>query len=337
MKFRFSTLVTTTIATLALATQVQAFTCSGGSIWTKLPASTKQQLTAIADKEPFARGRFFKVERNGKISYILGTVHVPPIKQLKLPAHVMKKVEQSKRVYLEKSTKEFDAYSKMIKANRGYIWAGGMNDLSQYFTAKQWAIVRRSLVSIGWPKGAAETLRPWFILDEIESLGCGPDSEGFLLSLDARVMRVAGRYKIPMIGLETPEKVDAHYRALSQKNIVDMIKSLPVMDEKYPHGGVGKAILGLLASENIVLAQVFQEYMDRSNPNQRGVKLRSDFWAKKILLARNKAWMPALTQAMNAGGSFVAVGAAHLGGRYGIMPMLQRKGYKITRIPLTNN
>ncbi|MFT5006483.1 MAG: hypothetical protein ACI8YI_002108, partial [Paracoccaceae bacterium] len=28
------------------------------------------------------------------------------------------------------------------------------------------------------------------------------------------------------------------------------------------------------------------------------------------------------------------VGAAHLGGRYGLLPMLQRKGYKITRVSI---
>lgn len=209
-----------------------------------------------------------------------------------------------------------------------------MTNFHKYFTAKQWNAIRSGLITAGWRKGAAETLNPWVILDEIEGLGCGQDSEGFKLSLDTRIMRTAENGKIPTIGLETPEKVDVYYRQLAQKNIVDMLKSLPIHKPNYPFGGVGKAVLGLLASENVVLAQVFVDYVNQQLPNQRGVRLRSDFRNQKILLARNKAWMPALTQALNSGRAFIAVGAAHLGGRNGILPMLQRKGYKITRIPL---
>jgi uncharacterized protein YbaP (TraB family) len=253
MKYRNLSLLTATLMVFVLSTQAQAFNCSGGNLWKKLPASTKQQLTANANKQPYAVGRFFKIEKNGRVSYLLGTVHVPPIKQLSLPAHVMQKVQNSKRVYLEKSKKEFDAFSSMLKQNPGYYRSGGLNNFSRCFTPKQWSAVRDALINVGWRKGTAETLHPWFILDEISGLGCGQDNECMLLSLDARVMRVAGRYKIPMIGLETPQKVDLHYKALSEKDIAEMIKSLPILDDKYPHGGVGKAVLGLLGSEDIVL------------------------------------------------------------------------------------
>jgi len=90
----------------------------------------------------------------------------------------------------------------------------------------------------------------------------------------------------------------------------------------------------LLVSENVELTQVFIDYVDRQIPNRRGVELLARFRDQKILLARNKAWTPTLTRALSAGGTFVAVGAAHLGGKYGLLPMLQRKGFKITRIPL---
>lgn len=177
-------------------------------------------------------------------------------------------------------------------------------------------------------------MRPWVILDEIEGIGCGQDSEGYLLSLDARVMRDAKKYKIPTIGLETPQIVDAHYQRLPVNTIIAMLKSLPTQRADYPHGAVGKAVIELLASENVVLAMLFETHVQMQYLDPRGVKLRDDFTNQKILGARNRAWMPALTRALSQGNAFVAVGAAHLGGNYGILPMLQRKGYKITRIAL---
>ncbi len=334
MSFRLPLITKTLILLFALTTQAQAISCNGANMWTTLPQSTKQKLIAAANKQPFATGRFFKIERNGKVSYVLGTIHVPPIKQLALPEHVMAKVRASKRVYLEKSRKEFDAFEKMVKKNPGYIRAGGLNGFSKYFNNQQWSAIRSALVIAGWRKGAAETLNPWVILDEIEGIGCGSDWEGFKRSLDVRIMRTAENRKIPTIGLETPEKVDRYYQALSTRDLVDMLKALPIQKRDYPYGPAGKAALSLLASENIVLAQVFSDYVDQQLPNPRGVRLLAEFRDQKILYARNKAWMPTLTKALNAGGTFVAVGAAHLGGRYGILPMLQRQGFKITRIPL---
>jgi len=323
------------LALMSTASPALAISCNGSSIWAQVPEASKQQLIAAANKQPYAAGRFFKIERNGQVSYLLGTIHVPPIKQLKLPRHVMDKVAASKRVYVEKSEKEFKAFSDMMKRDNSYFLAGGLNNFDRHFTAQQWARIRAATAEAGWRSSAAETMKPWFLFDTIEGLGCGQDNEGFELSLDERVMRVATSKKIPTIGLETPQLVDAYYRAIPERDLVEMFKSLPIMFEKYPHGPVGKARLDLLASENIVLAMLFADYIDKQHTSARGADLRKKFLDQKLLGARNKAWMPALTKAFNAGGAFVAVGAAHLGGSYGLLPMLQRSGYKITRIPLT--
>lgn len=50
---------------------------------------------------------------------------------------------------------------------------------------------------------------------------------------------------------------------------------------------------------------------------------------------RNLAWMPGLRQALNAGGSVVTVGAAHLPGPDGLIALLRADGYRIdeTKLP----
>jgi uncharacterized protein YbaP (TraB family) len=308
--------------------------CGGSSLWKATPAAVRQQLTAQAHSEPFPVGRYFRIERGNQVSYLLGTVHVPPIKQLRLPNFVIDQVGKSGAVYLEKSPKEFAAFEKRLKTDPLYAMAGGMNGLSQYFTPQQWAVVLNSTVDAGLKRGFADTLNPWFLYDRIEGLGCGQDNGTFQLSLDERVMRAAQNRKIPMAGLETPEKVDRYYQALSIGTIVTMMKSLPPQNPNFPHGPVGKGVIELLAAEEIVLAQRFDEWVESQYLDTNGIRLRADFRDRKILLARNQAWMPTLTAAFNAGGAFVAVGAAHLNGRYGLLAMLQKKGFKITRIAL---
>jgi len=317
-----------------LVSPALAISCGGSSLWTKMPAATKAQLRANAARQPFPSGRFFKIEKGGQVSYLLGTIHVPPIKQLALPSFVLDQVPNSRVVYLEKTNREFDAFSSMLRANPGYYRSSGLNGFAKHFTAAEQSVLRKNLSDVGWGRGALDTLQPWFIFDEISGIGCGQDSEGFKRSLDERVLRKASRHKRPTAGLETPELVDRYYRELSKNQLIVMLKSLPTMNPRFPHGGLGKAVISLLAAEEVVLAMQFQEFIEAQHLDRRGVQMRKDFFDKKILHARNKAWMPALTRAFNNGGAFVAVGAAHLNGTYGLLPMLHKRGYKITRIPL---
>lgn len=56
---------------------------------------------------------------------------------------------------------------------------------------------------------------------------------------------------------------------------------------------------------------------------------------KRIMLdERNAAWLPKLRGYFDQGGAVVLVGAGHLGGRNGLMAMLEHVAYKVTRIEL---
>ncbi|WP_339922935.1 TraB/GumN family protein [uncultured Cyclobacterium sp.] len=53
-----------------------------------------------------------------------------------------------------------------------------------------------------------------------------------------------------------------------------------------------------------------------------------------FLSDRNKKWVAPMTQIMNEGSAFIAVGAGHLGGPNGILNLLKNKGYEVNRIYL---
>ena len=326
--------VLATMSTLAALPAEAGISCNGASLWPRISEATRQQLIAAAHREPFPAGRYFRIERGGRVSYILGTIHVPPIRQLSIPSFVLGQIGKSRVVYLEKTLKEFAAFEARLKNDPSYAIAQGLNGFSRYFTAAEWKVVQDSVVDAGMKRGYADTFNPWFLYDRIEGIGCSMDYGGFRMSLDERVIKEAARQKIPMGGLETPEIVDAYYRALPLANLVAMTKALPPQNPKYPHGPVGKAQIDLLASEEIVLATLFRDWVDQQYLDANGVRLRAAFREQKIVLARNQAWMPTLTTAFNTGGAFVAVGAAHLNGRYGLLEMLRRKGFTITRVAL---
>jgi len=51
-----------------------------------------------------------------------------------------------------------------------------------------------------------------------------------------------------------------------------------------------------------------------------------------LLSARNERWIPFLEQLAHEGGAFVAVGAAHLVGKDGVVALLRAHGYRVARV-----
>ncbi|HEU0029931.1 MAG TPA: TraB/GumN family protein [Kofleriaceae bacterium] len=52
---------------------------------------------------------------------------------------------------------------------------------------------------------------------------------------------------------------------------------------------------------------------------------------EKLLVDRNRAWLPALEAQLAQGGAFVAVGLGHLAGEHGLPALLEAAGYTVTR------
>ena len=52
----------------------------------------------------------------------------------------------------------------------------------------------------------------------------------------------------------------------------------------------------------------------------------------RMINARNRLMARRMIARLKAGGAFVAVGAAHLPGKRGILSLLVRQGYRISRV-----
>ncbi|HMX03774.1 MAG TPA: TraB/GumN family protein [Chitinophagales bacterium] len=58
-------------------------------------------------------------------------------------------------------------------------------------------------------------------------------------------------------------------------------------------------------------------------------------YANLLVADRNKRWIPIIGDLAKKGSTFVAVGAAHLGGPEGVVKLLQQAGYQVTPVKLT--
>jgi uncharacterized protein YbaP (TraB family) len=59
--------------------------------------------------------------------------------------------------------------------------------------------------------------------------------------------------------------------------------------------------------------------------------LSPEFYSN-FIIKRNQKWIPIISKLIQKKSSFIAVGAAHLPGKEGVLNLLQEAGYKITPI-----
>lgn len=85
-----------------------------------------------------------------------------------------------------------------------------------------------------------------------------------------------------------------------------------------------------LATQEIVKLNKMYQQQDLSGLHQLMKKTASEKELELLLVNRNKKWIPKIENLLKSGQSaFIAVGAGHLPGDFGVLYLLQQKGYKV--------
>lgn len=86
-----------------------------------------------------------------------------------------------------------------------------------------------------------------------------------------------------------------------------------------------------LATQEIVKLNKMYQQQDLSGLHRLMKKTASEKELELLLVNRNKKWIPKIEELLKSGQSaFIAVGAGHLPGDFGVLYLLQQKGYKVT-------
>ena len=144
-------------------------------------------------------------------------------------------------------------------------------------------------------------------------LGCSP--EGW----ENEFMNMAKEKEMNVLGLEKVEDQIGVLDSIPYKVQAEMfMKTLYNLDS---------AKLSFDKMVDMYKKQDIQEMISQTSADE-------DFGAYEevMLRKRNENWIPVMTEAMTSMPSFFAVGAAHLGGEYGVINLLRKKGYKVTAV-----
>jgi uncharacterized protein len=216
-------------------------------------------------------------------------------------------------VYLEV---DLDDPNLMRDSLQGSILKDGTS-LKSYLSAQEYTRAKQFFrTNISQPLDALSTLKP-IILSTLmfpALLNCNP------VSWENTFLGLAKAQKKNVLGLET---IQAQFNALDR--IPPKVQATLLMQtiDNLPRAKKELADL-LTAYKNQDVDQIRQLIA-------RSPGMKPEYEAA-IIDNRNFTWIPGMVKAAKAKSTFFGVGAGHLGGKYGVVELLRRTGYRVTPI-----
>lgn len=270
---------------------------------------------------PTEKSLVWKISGKGlkKPSYLYGTIHMIPKDEFELPGTVREGLDRVGRVTFEIDMKEMTNIRSQMSLLTKSFMAGGKT-LKDLLNAEDYKLVKAKMAEKGLPGGMFERMKPMFLstLFSSDEEG-GPTGGAGITSVEMELYRMSKRRKLESAGLETAayqmSVFDSIPYTAQAKMLVDGLRS---MDSLTTGESQLDEMLRLYREQDISAMQSMIGEED-------GMGQYEDILLKK----RNQNWIPVMGRMMAEKPTLFAVGAGHLGGKYGVVALLRKEGYRV--------
>ncbi|MPR34236.1 TraB/GumN family protein [Salmonirosea aquatica] len=246
-------------------------------------------------------------------SYLYGTIHLICPSDFTLSDTLKGCLQQTEQLTLEI---DMDDPGLMMAMAKSMGMPEG-EELKQLLDSTDYVRLNRYFKdSVGLNIAPFERAKPFMLMSILLNrvLACQPQS--YELSL----MSLAKKQNSEVVGLETVEEQMAVFDSIpyadQARMLITLMDSLPQARREF-----GKMV---------------EVYKTQDIEGLYDLTLASEFDMEKhqevLLTDRNKRWIPIIEKQVAQKPTFIAVGAAHLGGEEGVIALLRKEGYRVSPV-----
>jgi uncharacterized protein len=285
---------------------------SDSSIQRTAPPDKSADVAPVATGTPTpVKPLFWSAEKDGKTTYLLGTIHLGVDAKAQLPSPVWEKLVAAKSFAMETDLSD-PAVRKLPFRDGGTLH----EDLGDDY----WHKLEAALT----PGGARQIdrLKPVVAVSQLSLRGLPPTP-----TMDSVLLARAQKDGKEIVYLEPASREAAILEKwMNARALKEMLDDLADTDQLTKDmlaayvGGDDAKMLALSEREHVAFKR--HGHGDAE-------------WAQEmddILYDRNASWIEPIEKLHGAGGGFVAVGALHLIGDKSVLQLLEKRGFKITRL-----
>ena len=275
---------------------------------------------APASPAPAAQGKSFiwTVERDGRVSWLVGSLHLLSQEFYPLPAAMESAFARADTLVEEIDMNEAeDPALAAIILSKALYPAG--TTLSSQLSKETHQKLSAWLQTAGLGVAPFEQMKPWMIAMTLQTLALQRLGFDPALGLDRHFRTKSIEAGKRFIALETAAEQIEFLASLSPKTQDLMLReSIDTIDTELSEI---RTIAAAWRAGDAATVETFAVSALTDAPEVY----------TSLLVDRNRRWMPAIEGCMQTRRCFVVVGAAHLVGPDGLIVLLREKGYTVTQ------
>ena len=252
-------------------------------------------------------------------SYLFGTIHMISADRFFWPDGALAAFDKSQDVVFEIDLDDmFDMGAQM-----GLITKAFMSDnqkLSDFYSEEDWGLVKSHFDNMGIPMFFLEKLKPMFLTvfasGDVE-MGQGFGEDSSMKSYEMEIYELAQDSKKDVDGLESMEYQMSVFDSIPYQVQADML--IETIKSSDSENDAFKEMVDMYVAQDI------NRMVSAMSEEEAGIEGYEDV----LLYQRNRNWIPIMSEKMKTAKTFFAVGAGHLGGKDGVIDLLQREGYTL--------
>jgi hypothetical protein len=268
----------------------------------------------------FTEGLLWKIERAGRQpSWVFGTFHSADPQILALPDPVRQALAEATSVSVELVTTGLVPF-RLHQAMQAVDGQGLDRTLPPALLETVLALAPKYSMQ----REEVVRLKPWALT---LLMGAPPSEHEQELAgrfpLDTWLQQEALSRKKHLYGLETAEEQIAVFDEMPLAAQINLVQS-SLDSTSEPGFATMRAIY--LARDLAALEAVWEESLSQLEPQTAAL------FRARLIDDRNKLMVKRMASRLAEGRSFIAVGALHLPGKSGVLRLLEKKGYTVTRV-----
>ncbi len=292
---------------------------AAGTTYAAPPANAGANNEAARPAPPpaskYTKGLLWKIDAPGaRSSWLFGTIHSEDRRVTVLPEAVTKAFDAAGRFTME-AVIDGEGIVHMAEA----MFFNDGRTLEQVIGGKLYDETIKTLTARGIATLGVEKQKPWAAM---MALSMPPPKTGEYL--DLILQQRAAQQNKPVSGLETVQEQVAVFDELPLPDQIALLRQA-VQEQDSFDKDLEEMIGRYLARDIAALAEAGAKHKPDDDRLYRSVMDR-------LLTRRNTRMAARLGPILREGNAFVAVGAAHLPGDTGLLNLLEKAGYRVTRV-----
>ncbi len=307
-------------------------TCGGNNMVKAMkqqdPASY-QKLIEDGSRILNGNSRLWKVEKAGTLSsYLFGTMHLTDPRVVDLTPEAKSAFDSAGTIVIE-STEILDqnVAAKALQARPDLMMFIDDRTLSSFLNPDQTDKLENGLKARGIALATVNKMKPWLIAGMVSLPACEAQRKKAGASfLDIKLAKDAQANSKKVLGLETmAEQLDAMASLPMELHVNGLLDSLALGDTL---DDVMETMIVLYTEDKIGIIVPFLKTVSATTANSSSYGQLEE----AMITARNKTMRDRGIPILEKGSAFIAVGALHLPGEYGLIELLRKQGYTVSAI-----